>query len=111
MKHDKRKAAVAAYKERKVEGGIYAIRCPAMGRAWVGIAPDLATIKNRHWFTLRQGSHPAAALQAAWAAHGEAGVLFEILERLDDEIGGFTRECLLKDLQADWCAKLGASRL
>lgn len=111
MKHDKRKVAVAAYKERKIESGIYAIRCPAVGGAWVGIAPDLATIKNRHWFTLRHGSHPAAALQAAWTAHGEAGVLFEILERLDDEIGGFTRECLLKDLQADWCARLGASRL
>lgn len=111
MEHDKRKAAVAAYKERKVESGIYAIRCPAAGRAWVGIAPDLATIKNRHWFTLRHGGHPAAALQAAWAAHGEAGLLFEILERLDDEIGGFTRECLLKDLQADWCARLGAVRL
>lgn len=111
MNHDERKAAVAAYKERKVESGIYAIRCQAADRVWVGIAPDLATIKNRHWFTLRQGSHPATALQAEWAARGEAAFAFEILERIDDEIGGFTRECLLKDLLADLAAKLVADRL
>jgi len=111
MNHDERKAAVAAYKERKVESGIYAIRCPAAGRAWVGIAPDLATIRNRHWFTLRQGSHPAAALQTAWTTHGDAAFTFEILERLDDEIGGFTRECLLKELLAELAARLAADRL
>ncbi len=111
MKHDERKAAVAAYKERKVESGIYAIRCQVADRTWVGIAPDLATIKNRHWFTLRQGSHPATALQAAWKAHGDAAFAFEILDRIDDEIGGFTRECLLKDLLAEWTEKLAADRL
>ncbi len=111
MNHDERKAAVAAYKERKLESGIYAIRCEVGGKAWVGIAPDLATIKNRHWFALRQGSHPATALQAAWAAHGDGAFTFEILERIGDEIGGFTRECLLKELRAEWAAKLAADRL
>lgn len=111
MKHDERKAAIAAYKERKVESGIYAIRCLAAGRAWVGISPDLATIRNRQWFTLRQGSHPIAALQAEWTAHGEAAFAFETLEVIEDELGEYARECLLKELLTQWAARLGAARL
>jgi hypothetical protein len=53
MKTEDRKAAVTAYKERKVESGIYAIRCAASGEVWVGSAPNLSTIQNRLWFTLR----------------------------------------------------------
>jgi hypothetical protein len=37
-----RKAAIAAYKERKTVAGIYVIRCAASGGAWVGQAPNLA---------------------------------------------------------------------
>lgn len=53
-----RKAAVAAYKERKVEAGAYVVRFTASGQAWVGSAPDLATIGSRIWFSLRQGGNP-----------------------------------------------------
>ena len=53
MKLD-RKAAVAAYKERKAIPGIYAVRCAATGQAWVGQTPDLTTVRNRIWFSLRQ---------------------------------------------------------
>ena len=60
MNRETRKAAVAAYKERKAEPGIYAVRCMASGQAWVGGAPDLATIWNRVSFTLRQGVSTAA---------------------------------------------------
>ena len=47
MKGEDRKRAVAAYKERKVEAGIYVVRCLASGQVWVGSAPDLSTIQNR----------------------------------------------------------------
>ena len=63
-----RKAAIAAYKERKVIGGVYAVRCTATGEVWVGQWPNLATIQNRIWFTLRQGSHPNPDLQTILAA-------------------------------------------
>ncbi len=61
-----RKAAIAAYKERKTIAGIYVVRCAASGEAWVGQAPNLETIQNRIWFSLRQGSHTCRSLQAAW---------------------------------------------
>lgn len=59
-----RKAAVAAYKDRKVVAGIYAVRCVPTGQQWVGGAPDLSTVRNRIWFGLRLGSDPHPSLQA-----------------------------------------------
>ena len=79
-----RKAVVAAWKERKAVPGIYAISCTASGEAWVGSAPDLATIRNRHWFALRMGSHSQPSMQAAWRTHGEEQFSFMIIEAFDD---------------------------
>ena len=75
-----RKAAVAAYKERKVVAGIYLVRCGATGECWAGQAPDLSTIQNRVWFTLRLGSLRQRCLQAAWNAHGESAIALRVLE-------------------------------
>ena len=50
-----RKAAIAAYKERKTVAGIFVIRSQASAERWVGAAPNLEKIQNRIWFTLRQG--------------------------------------------------------
>ena len=47
MRHEDRKVAVAAYRERKVVAGIYLVRCLATGERWVGQAPDLSTIQNQ----------------------------------------------------------------
>ena len=48
-----RKAAIAAYKERKTIAGIFVIRCKASPQAWVGQTPNLEKVQNRIWFTLR----------------------------------------------------------
>jgi len=77
MNRDQRKAAVAAYKERKPKAAVYAVRCAADGAAWVGPTLNPDTVQNKIWFTLRLGSHPNRALQAAWAAHGEAAFAVE----------------------------------
>ena len=69
-----RKAAVAAYRQRKPERGIYAVRCEAAALVWVGRAPDLATIGNRIFFSLRHGGSPHPGLQAAWNEHGAANL-------------------------------------
>jgi hypothetical protein len=111
MKSEDRKAAVAAYKERKVEPGIYAVRCRPSGQIWVGGAPDLATIRNRLWFTLRMGSNTHRSLQEAWAAHGAEAFAFDILERLDEEEIGYVRDRLLKEAVARWVEELGAVRI
>ncbi|TYL97472.1 GIY-YIG nuclease family protein [Bradyrhizobium rifense] len=106
-----RKAAIAAYKERKTIAGIYVVRCAASGEAWVGQAPNLETIQNRIWFTLRQGSHPCRSLQAAWNAHSETGLTFGECERLEDEEIAYVRNALLKERLLHWRAELKAEAI
>jgi hypothetical protein len=108
MQREDRKAAIAAYKERKAVAGIYLVRCAAAGARWVGQAPDLSTIQNRVWFMLRHGGHRQRSLQAAWNAHREAAFAFEELEPLDEKALEAGRERVLKARQAHWCAQLGA---
>ena len=103
-----RKAAIAAYKERKSIAGVFAIRCTATTETWVGQTPDLDKIQNRIWFTLRQGGHPCRSLQAAWTTQGADSFTFEACERLEEEESGYLREALLKECVMFWRAKLGA---
>ncbi len=109
MKGEARKAAVAAYKERKVVGGIYAVRCEASGETWVGQWPDIGTIQTRLWFTLRNGTHPKKDLLEAWHSHGESQFSFEILEKLEDETSPYLRASNLKDSASRWREKLKAN--
>ena len=101
-----RKAAIAAYKEPKTVAGIFVVRCAATGEAWVGQAPNLETIQNRIWFSLRQGSHTCRTLQAAWNAHGEAGLTLSECERLEDEESAYVRIALLKERVLHWQEEL-----
>jgi len=103
-----RKAAIAAYKERKSVAGIFAIRCEATAEVWVGQTADLEKIQNRIWFTLRQGSHPCRSLQAAWTARGPDRFAFEACERLEEEDVPYIRDALLKERALHWRTELGA---
>ena len=58
MKGDARKAAIAAYKDRTIATGVYALRFAGVDRVWVGGAKDLSGIENRQRFTMRTGGHP-----------------------------------------------------
>jgi hypothetical protein len=113
MMEDFRKAAVSAYKERKIEAGIYAIRCAGTDSVWVGSAPDLTTIKNRIWFTLRHGSNLHRSLQDSWDTYGSDAFSFEVVARLpdNDEVTGYLRSGMLKTLLADWAKNLSAIRI
>lgn len=111
MDKTQRKAALADYRERKVEPGIYALRCMATGELWVGRAPDLSTISNRLFFSLRQGGLRHRALQAAWDSHGADNIVFEVLEVLDPEKLGLGLDRIMKDRHADWLERLNATRI
>ena|SRR5882757_9719418 len=111
MTSNDRKAARAAYKERKTVAGIYAVRCRASGQTWVGQAPNLETMQNRLWFTLRFGNDPHRSLQAAWTAHGADSFTFEVLERLEEEDLPYIRQDLLKGRLAHWRTELGATSI
>ena len=103
-----RKAAIAAYKERKTVAGIFVIRSKASAEQWVGGAPNLEKVQNRIWFTLRQGSHNCRSLQAAWSAHGPDNLTFEACERLEEEATPYIRDALLKERMRHWRTQLGA---
>lgn len=108
MNKDQKKAAVAAYKERKAVAGIFAVRCAASGEVWVGATPNLDKAQNQIWFTLRMGNSFYRSLQIAWTAHGEGSFAFEALEQLEEEESPYIRKALLKERAAFWRAKLGA---
>ena len=111
LKSETRKAAIAAYKERKVVGGVFLVRCEASGEMWVGQWPDIETIQTRIWFSLRQGVHPNRELLEAWRKHGVERFSFEILERLEEEASSYIRDAKLKERASHWREKLSASSI
>lgn len=111
MDRNERKAVTAAYKEKKIASGIYAVRCVPPGQVWLGRAPDLATIQNRLWFTLRQGSHPHRSLQEVWRSYGAEAFEFDIIELIADDEPVYARERMLKERLDHWLQRLQASRI
>lgn len=85
--------------------------CLATDQRWVGAAPDLSTVENRLWFTLRQGMNPHRSLQAAWKAHGAAAFAVEELERLPEEEDRYLRDSLLKERKKFWSSKEMAEKI
>jgi hypothetical protein len=111
MNRDQRKAAMAAYKERKTEGGIYAVLCRPLNQRWIGRTADLEKIQNRLWFVLRQGGSPHTTLQAAWNAHGANAFALEVVERIDEEPLSFVRERVFVERLAHWRQVHGAETI
>ncbi len=111
MNRQDRKAALAAYRERKPAWGVFAVICSATGEAWVGHSRHLDTQKNGLWFALKHGGSPYASLQAAWTQHGEAEFRFEELERLREDFPDISRLSEVKARQALWRVRLHASAL
>ena len=111
MEKPDRKAALAAYRERKAVAGIYAVRCASTGECWVGATRDIEKIWNRVAFSLRSGASPHRNLQAVWNEQGAANFSFEALERLEAETLEFARDKALSERAAEWRARLGAATI
>lgn len=106
-----RKAVIREFKERKPVRGIYALRCTATNRVWVGATPNLGAAENAQLFTLRHASHRNLALQADWDAHGESAFSYEVLETLDDDTAPMLVHDLLKRKLQEWADRLSAPTL
>lgn len=107
-----RREALRQYKEQAPEVGVFAVRCAATGEAWVGASKNLGQQQNGIWFSLRLGGYPNRALQAAWREHGEAGFVFEPLEVLKvKDLSPLAVDLMLKDAEARWREKLGATKV
>ena len=89
MDNDARKAATAAWKERKAVPGIFRIDCAGSG----------------------MGSHNKPALQAAWRTHGEDSFAFAVVEAFDDPDAAPATHAALKARVQNWADQIGASPL
>jgi hypothetical protein len=107
-----KKALQAAYRERAVKGGIYAIRNTDSGRLLVEQTADMQGSANRFEFMKSTGACFSLKLQKDWKP-GAATFAFEILEELDkgaDQTDAEFRADLaaLKEL---WLDKLSGAEL
>lgn len=108
MNADQRKAAARAFKERIPVRGVFAMRCLAAGRVWVGPSRDLTVEENRLRFLLRSGAHRDKGLQTLYAEHGGDAFTFEVLDRLDADLSPLLVSDALKTRVAARAAELGA---
>lgn len=103
-----RKAAARAFRERVVSRGVFALRCAAIGRAWVGASRNLEAEEGRVRFFLSQGGHRDRDLQTAWTSAGDAAFVFEVLERIDADTPEMLVGDRVKTATAHWAAALNA---
>jgi hypothetical protein len=106
-----RKELVRQYKEIKVEAGVYAVRCTASGRVWVGPSRNLRATKNGLWSGLQAGFHRETSLQAEWNALGEEAFEYEALEVLAEDVHPVNVFGVLKEMKSKWVAQLNAEPL
>ncbi len=112
MDRQSRREAIRDFKERKVQRGVFAVRCAPTGQVWVAASRNLAQQQNAIWFGLKAGGYVNREAQAAWTAHGEAAFAFEVLEVFDDEeMTPIGRADLAKARLAHWREALGAAKL
>jgi hypothetical protein len=84
MDRTRRKALVQAYKLALPPMGVFAIRNLATGRMLVDQSANLTGAINRHRTELTLGTHRNRALMDDWHIYGEAGFVFEVLEKIDE---------------------------
>lgn len=112
MSKARRKALLAAYKEKKPRPGVFAVRCTATGQVWVKANPNLDTCRNGVWAALRFGGHPNTVLQAAWNTHGADSFVFEEVEVLvGEDLAGWELTSKLQSRERYWREALGAGKV
>ena len=112
MDKQSRRDAIRDYKERTISRGVFAVRCAPSGQVWVAVSRNLDQQQNSLWFGLKQGSYVNRDVQAAWTAHGEASLGYEVLEVFDDEeMSPIGRTDLAKARLAHWLGEFGAKKL
>lgn len=78
-----RKAAIRAYKERPVTGGVYRIRDEKSGECWYFAEVDLPASRNRFEFCRTTGLCTQSVLRKAWERDGAEAFSFEICETIE----------------------------
>ncbi|MFZ1941752.1 MAG: GIY-YIG nuclease family protein [Terracidiphilus sp.] len=106
-----RKQAVRSFKEQKSTIGVYSVHSTVSGRTWVGASKNLEATRNSCWFQLRNKLHQAKSLQELWNAQGESAFVYQIVDRLDEDVHAIEIDDLLKQRRSDWATRLTAQQL
>lgn len=107
-----RKAAIQAFKERKIPRGIFAVRRKTTGSVWVDSAMDLDSAENRTWFFLRNNDAQIDRLiLSEFLEHGREAFTYEVLEKLDEDVMPMAIKDLLKERKLHWLGHLTARKL
>lgn len=96
---ERKKELLAAYKERPVTGGVYAIRCLPTGCLFLYCSPDPRGQQNRFDFSVSTGTCVHACLATDWRVHGSGAFTFAVLESLEKPLEQ-TQPAFLADLAA-----------
>lgn len=78
-----RKEALQRYKERKLVGGICAIRNLKTDKRLIFLDNDLEAARNRFEFTSKSGVCASFKMQRDWNLQGAQDFVFEIMEQLE----------------------------
>ena len=113
MESNSKKEMVTEYKERKVIGGICAIKNTANGKMLLAAVNDLQAYKNRFGFSQSMGGCLHIKLQQDWEEFGADAFAFEILEELVKKETQTTKEFSedIKILKEIWLEKLDQAKL
>ena len=98
------------YKQARKAAGVYAVRNTATGRVLLGSSVNLHGPLNRHRTELKLGSHRCAELQADWNRLGQDAFVFEILDKVPDELAGLERDEALRQLELKCACRVPAVR-
>jgi hypothetical protein len=71
---------VAAYKERKIVGGVYAITNTLSGRKFIDATTDIQASRNRFDFAKETGMCTIKSIEKEWMESSALSFVFETLE-------------------------------
>lgn len=98
MESTRKKELIGAYKQRKVMGCVYEIRCAGSGKCLVRQDGDAQRAGNRLEFAQKTGTCFLSALSGDWTKYGPDSFSFRILETLEKKESQTDRE-FAQDLQ------------
>lgn len=105
-----KKELLAKYKERKVVGGVFAVRNSANNKMLVQSATNLQAAKNQFEFSQQTGGFTHMKLQEDWKKYGNSVFTYEVLEELEKKETQTDKEFSedIKVLEQMWLEKLSS---
>lgn len=99
MDKTRKKELLEAYKTRRPEMGVIALRCEATGETFLGVSRDIPAGMNSIRMKLSSGFHPNRRLLELWKQHGPEAFTFFTARTLEYEDPGEDHTAELEKLR------------